>query len=357
MLRLSDREMKNGDEPDIWQWAKLTPIDEQPFSADFDLPDIASARAGESVRLTLGFRGISLIGSAKTPPVKPVDHVVEVSINGKVRGRATWDGRTEITRKLEVPLALLKDKGNRIALRVPQRDRPGGAGNFIVDVVMFNWFEVSYPARGAIAGGAAFSTSAGGTIEIGHDGAVAPEIYDTSGGYRRAEPAGKGRYRAAATANTDMFAIVGDASKPTLVRAIAADGLRAVAPGFDYLMVAHPRLIDAIQPLAQFHRGRGLRVAVADVDAVYDEFTAASRIRAIRRLVEWGQEHWQVKPRYLLLVGDASADIHHDVRVERLNRSVSVDRTRCRRKTCCRVRCRVHPGDAVRLGAVAASAT
>jgi hypothetical protein len=124
-----------------------------------------------------------------------------------------------------------------------------------------------------------------------------------------------------------MFAVAGDAGKPTLVRAIAADGLRAAAPGFDYLMVAHPRLIDAIQPLAQFHRTRGLQVAVADVDAVYDEFNGGiAHPSAIRKLVEWGRDHWQVKPRYLLLVGDASADIHHDVRVERLNASASAMR-------------------------------
>ena len=40
MIRLSDAEMKHGDEPDVWQWAKLTPIDAQPFAFDFDLPAI-----------------------------------------------------------------------------------------------------------------------------------------------------------------------------------------------------------------------------------------------------------------------------------------------------------------------------
>jgi len=326
MLRLSDQEMKAGDEPDIWQWAKLTPIDAQPFSADFDLPDIAPPRAGESAGLTIGFRGSSFIATPKNS-AKPVDHVVEISINGKVLGRESWDGRSEVTRKLDVPLALLKDKGNRIGLRVPQRDRPGDAGNFIVDVVMFNWLGVTYPARGRIADGAAFSTGADGMIELEHEGPAVPEIYDTLGGYRRAEPAGKGRYRAAATGNTDMYAVAGEASKPALVRAIADEDLRGAAPGFDYLMVAHPRLIDAIQPLAQLHRARGLKVAVADVDAVYDEFNGGiAHPVAIRKLVEWGSEHWQVKPRYLLLVGDASADIHHDVRVERLNASASAIR-------------------------------
>jgi hypothetical protein len=84
-------------------------------------------------------------------------------------------------------------------------------------------------------------------------------------------------------------------------------------------MVAHPRLLAAIEPLARFHRERHLRTAVLDVDAIYDEFNGGiAHPVAIRNLVEWGTQHWQVKPRYLLLVGDASADIHHDVRSERL---------------------------------------
>src|SRR4029079_15899986 len=112
-----------------------------------------------------------------------------------------------------------------------------------------------------------------GTIELGQDGAQAPDVYGADGSYQRASPAGNGRFRAIATANTALFgAIEGKLRTPTLVRAVAGDELRASDPGYDYLIVAHPQLIDAIQPLAAFHRTRGLRVAVADVDAVYDEF-------------------------------------------------------------------------------------
>ena len=187
---------------------------------------------------------------------------------------------------------------------------------------MFNWFGVNYPAGGEIgAATAQLSATADGTVQITHAGTAAPLLYDTGGGYRPSVAIGHGRFRARAAAHTDMFAVAdGDLLKPARVRAVADDDLHSASPGYDYLIVAHPRLINAIQPLAEFHRRRGLRVAVANVDAVYDDFNGGiTHPVAIRRLVEWGRKHWRIKPRYLLLVGDASVDIHHDVRVERLN--------------------------------------
>jgi hypothetical protein len=319
MLRLSDREMKPGEEPDIWQWAKLTPIDAAPFTWNFDLDDLAPARPGAKAQLSISFRGVSGVVRTKVL-AKTREHVVEITVNGKPLGRQDWDGRDEVRRTIELPAALLKSSDNRIELRVPQRDMADG--DFIVDVVMFNWFAMTYPVRGTIGDDtAAFAATADGTIQVSHDGALAPAIYGLDGGYRPTVAVGNGVFRASATANTDLFAAVeGKLRTPTLVRAVASGDLRSADPGFDYLIVAHQRLIDAIQPLAEFHRARGLRVAVSDVDAVYDEFNGGiAHPVAIRNLVAWGSEHWPVKPRYLLLVGDASADIHHDARSERLN--------------------------------------
>jgi hypothetical protein len=109
-----------------------------------------------------------------------------------------------------------------------------------------------------------------------------------------------------------------DLRQPLLARPIADDALHAEKQGFDYLVVAHPSLIDAIQPLAAFHREQGMRVAVIDVDSVYDDFNGGIvHPSAIRDLVAWGTAHWPSKPKYLLLVGDASFDIHHDQRTNR----------------------------------------
>ena len=73
MLRVSDAEMKPGEEPDVWQWAKLTPIDPKPFSFDFDLPDL-DARGARTAAFTFNFRGMSNV-PAKPNETKVADHL------------------------------------------------------------------------------------------------------------------------------------------------------------------------------------------------------------------------------------------------------------------------------------------
>ena len=321
MLRLNQAEMPPGTEPDVWQWAKLTPVDLHPFTTQFDLPDLARpARPGANATLTLAFRGVSNVLPSSTGK-KAVDHVVAITINGKSVASRNWEGRGEESMEISVPLALLKDKENVLDLRVPQRPVASDQAVFIIDVVMFNWMELSYPISGNLAAGrAAFRAVGDGDVELEDAGAQTLALYDANGGYRSLTAAGKGRYRGPASAGADLFALAdGHAAQPVLARPVAELDLRSNDAGYDYLMVAHPRLMSAIEPLARFHRERKLRTAVLDVDAIYDEFNGGiAHPVAIRNLVEWGTQHWKIKPRYLLLVGDASADIHHDVRSERL---------------------------------------
>ena len=75
-------------------------------------------------------------------------------------------------------------------------------------------------------------------------------------------------------------------------------------------MIAHPTLLDAIEPLADFHRERGLAVEVIDVFDAYDEFShGIVEPHAIRDLIAHAhRERPAPAPRFVLLVGDASWD-------------------------------------------------
>jgi hypothetical protein len=325
LLRLNESEMKPGQEPDVWQWAKLTPVDAKPFTWNFDLADLdtrIAARSAATAALTVDFRGVSSV-LAPREGKKAIDHALEIEVNGRALPPQYWDGRGDKRLDLAVPLSVLKDKNNVLSLRVPRRAVANDPANFIIDVVMFNWMEMKYPVRGDLAAStAAFTAEGDGNVEVelNYDGAVAPALYDADGGYRQLAPAGRGRYLGRVDGGTECFVLVnGQVQRPALVRPVAELDLLSDNTGYDYLMVAHPRLLAATEPLAKFHRARGLRTALLDVDAVYDAFNGGiSHPVAIRNLVAWGSEHWQAKPRYLLLVGDASADIRHDVRSERL---------------------------------------
>jgi hypothetical protein len=93
----------------------------------------------------------------------------------------------------------------------------------------------------------------------------------------------------------------------------------------DYIIVAHPEMMDAANKLADFHRNYSkLKVVTADVNQVYNEFASgASDIAAIRDFVRMFYKRAgtdpNLMPKYLLLLGQASYDykniIHNDVKI------------------------------------------
>ncbi|HET7777888.1 MAG TPA: C25 family cysteine peptidase [Rudaea sp.] len=319
LIRLNRVTMQPGEEPDFWQWAKLTHADPQPFTFAFDLPDLSRGGAAPAmIEATLNFRGISFINKPhkngeKTTP----HHVVEVTVNGKRVASLQWDERFESLQQVTLPRALLKAEGNVLGLQVPVR-HDGDADNPIVDVVMFNWFELTYPIDGNLgASTAAFSVAeaaakAPAIVELA---AAKPEpvtLYGSDGRLFADTPAGAGRHRfAGVTPGIEVYPVVGSAFlAPVLVRAVADQDWRDGGGGQDYVIISHRSLIDAIAPLAEFHRRNGLKVAVIDVDQVYDQFNdGISHPVAIKNLIDYARAHWAVKPRYVLLVGTASFDI------------------------------------------------
>ena len=315
MIRLEPDQQKPGEESDVWQWAKLTQIDPKPFSTSVDLPDLA---ARGDVVLTLNFRGLSdLLQPPKFKGTRPDDHTVAVLLDGKAVATFAWNGRDEVRREIKLPASALKARGNALTLSVPKRKLPWDKGSDAVDVVMFNWIEARYPLAGDLdAGVLPFQTMADGTMELQYRGAGTPMLYGSDGMRRSGRALGGGRYAfAAAAAGTELFpALDGALAKPDALKPVVANDWQHPAHGYDYLIVAHPKLIDAIKPLVAFHERRGLKVGVFDVDDVYDTFNhGITHPQAIRNLVDRAYHDWPApKPRFLLLVGDASFDIRHD---------------------------------------------
>ncbi|WP_150132248.1 C25 family cysteine peptidase [Dokdonella koreensis] len=319
MIRLDMSQQQPGQEPDVWQWAKLTHVDPQPFTTSFDLPDLAAR--GPDVALTLNFRGLStLFAPNNLKGSKPADHHVELRVNGRLLTALEWDKRDEVRKDVKVPLGLLEERGNTLEMRIPKRPVPWQPQNDVVDVVMFNWAEVRYPIAGDLDAGVfalAVRDQPAADQELRFQGAGAPVLFGDDGVRRPGEVLADGRYRfAPAPVDVDQYpALDGQLAAPVRVRA-AADGTdwRAPAHGYDYLIVSHASLMDAVRPLAEFHRQRGLKVAMIDPQEAYDQFNGGiSHPQAIRNLVDTAWNEWpEPRPRFLLLVGKASFDIRHD---------------------------------------------
>ncbi|MBL8299922.1 MAG: hypothetical protein JNN30_16405 [Rhodanobacteraceae bacterium] len=315
MIRLSQNQVKSWEEADFWHWAKLTHVDPEPFSFDVDLPDLA-ARGG-SVTLKLKFRGMSTVLPASPGATKPVDHSVSVLLAGKPVAQFDWDGRDEIEREFSLPASALQEKGNRFSLSVPKRPQKPGDPNFLVDVVMFNALDVDYPVDGDLARSTEALRITGAGKVVLRNGSGEVTLYSEDGRRWSAANGEFGRIEANAT----VHPVIGAGfATPQKVRAANTRNWHQPAEAVDYLMISHSRLIDAIQPLAEFHRRRGLKVAVIDVDEIYDQFNdGITHPQAIRRLMQQAYTQWpEPRPRFALLVGDASFDIRHQ-RIDRRN--------------------------------------
>ncbi len=319
LVRLDQQTMKPGDEPDVWLWAKLTHIDQKPFALEFDLPDLArNARTGTSATADLRFRGMSSVPKRAGERVRPSDHVVELTLNGHALAPLDWNGRDEIHKQVKLPIAWLRAKGNTLDLRVPARHRKSDDTTALVDVVMFDAADLTYPIAGDLdASSTPLETADSSTpaaVTLAYSGHDPVAFYSSAGEYRAGARAAGGRYRlAAAKPGVEIYPVAGaQFRQPTLLRAVAAQDLRDASPGYDYLIVSYPSLIDAVRPLAEFHRKQGLRVDLVNVDDIYDQFNGGVvHPSAIRDFIAWGHSHWRVKPRYVLLVGTASFDLRH----------------------------------------------
>lgn len=91
-------------------------------------------------------------------------------------------------------------------------------------------------------------------------------------------------------------------------------------------MIGHASLLEALAPLADFHRRRGLKVAVVDVEDIYNEFNdGIVSPFAIRDFIRHASEHRAAPaPRYVLLVGDASWNVRGDASRRNLVPSMQV---------------------------------
>jgi len=80
------------------------------------------------------------------------------------------------------------------------------------------------------------------------------------------------------------------------------------ARGADLVIVAHRSFVPALERLAALHRTEGLSVLIAPVDDVYDEFSFGAKDPAAIRLFIAMLRLTSVRPRAVLLAGDASFD-------------------------------------------------
>jgi hypothetical protein len=80
----------------------------------------------------------------------------------------------------------------------------------------------------------------------------------------------------------------------------------------DYLIVTHPDFTNALYPLCALRESLGLEVRMAEVSLIYSTFPTGARTDRIRAFLQQVYDHWDTRPEFVLLVGDACRDSTHD---------------------------------------------
>jgi hypothetical protein len=324
MIRIRESEIKGGDNSDLWFWAKLSQIDPKPKEIKLWLNSPATESDGR-VNLRIGVRGLSY------PNVRLVGdmahHRLEVSLNGEHLASDEWSGRKSHVLEInDVELGRFNRGPNTLGVSVPARIAADGE-NTLVDVVMLNWVEADFPHSGLIgpegqvdlrrteasddaeqAIGSAVQLKGKGQMRIYTPDGSRVEPFVVSAAFPGADTPVTVRFDPGPSER--FFVASGELRAVNLVEIDSPSNLVDRANQTDYLMIAHRRLIDAIQPLATFHRENGLEVDVVDVEDVYDEFNhGIIDPTALRQFISHAYHQWaRPAPRFVLLVGDASWD-------------------------------------------------
>ncbi len=316
LMRLTPEQAKASELPDVWYWAKITMIDPEPTKVTFDLPDLNSEFSDPV--LTLAFRGWSSLPAHEADESAPVhDHVLEVELNGKPAGTLAWNGNAHVVRDIRLPAGLLQASDNVLTLHVPQR-KPAWAKNRLVDIVMFDYLDIDYPVtQPTTRSSNAFTV----TTSIKLQGDNAPLLFGSDGVLYQPVAPDEARYASVPT-GTRLFPLTPDGqtlSPIGLRKTVYTHDLHNPEHGYEYIIIAHPSLMEAIEPLADFHRLQGMKTTVVNVNAIYDQFNdGIVSPYAIRDMLKHAYDNWpKPRPHYVLLVGDASFDIHDGERSEK----------------------------------------
>ncbi len=238
-------------------------------------------------------------------------HSVRVAVNGKVVGSLTFEGKTAVSESFSLPQGVLVPGENIFRLVALNPD---------ADISLMDYIRVSY-WRTLETDEDFLPITISGNRTITAGGFSTPEIraIDVT------DPAAPEEYMGTVTPDGDRYAITislrdsdirnvylfadTQIQEPAAVKPNKPSDWYGMSGGADVVIISHGDFIESLQSLKDQYRAEGYRVILADVEDLYDEFSYGHKTPyAIKDFLAKAMVDWRIKPRYLLLVGDASFD-------------------------------------------------
>ena len=259
--------------------------------------DAASTNGG---MLEVALQGVTMTG-----------HRVEVQINGARAGEVDFNGQNEGVSRLPIAQSLLKEGANIVRL-VPF----GGPSDIsLVDYLRLTYWHTFVADNDQLR----FNGSPKQVVTI--DGFTNPAIrvvdvtdsnapLEILGAIRR----GKSGYSVTISVpGSGLRTLV--AMTDNTARRVANITLdqpstwRQASNGANLVIFTRREFMLALEPLRALRQSQGYKVAVVDIEDVYDEFSYGNKTpQAIKGFLAYARGNWKIAPRFVILAGDASYD-------------------------------------------------
>jgi len=298
---------------DHWFWEYL--VSSVPRNYAFIANNISSDGSLTGT-LTVNLQGVSSVA-----------HDLRIEVNGSEVLSSTagwgWGGRAPFSTTVDVDQGYFQEGSNTVTLELISSS----------DSAFTNWLEVryydTYVAEGDVL---AFSSPDANTYRYevsnfsGND--VEEGVYDVSDMtavqvFTSTTVTGSGPYTVTfgdVSAGNSRYLALTDAQRLSpvieevthLSSPYTPSDLLDGGPGADYILITHSDFWTEAQTLA-VHRDFDYRVAVIDVQEIYDHFNGGlMSAESIRDFLDYAYHNWQApEPTYVLLLGDGTSDMRN----------------------------------------------
>ncbi|MFL6212264.1 MAG: C25 family cysteine peptidase [Blastocatellia bacterium] len=276
-----------------------------------------SVIAGTPVEQTLTLRNVDQTAKGEATldvtlqGVTILSHQVQVYFNGALAGTMQFGGQNAASARFALSTWQLREGDNQV--RLVALDGP-------TDISLVDTIRVGYWHQLAADNDALRFTAAGGQgLTINGFSNAAVRVFDVTnpaavqevvGTIAKRDAAYSVTFSLATAGQRDLLVITDDKlNKPAAIRQTRASQWRTPAHAADLIILTHSDFTASLSALVKARTAQGLRVEVADVDEIYNEFNFGSKSpQAIRDFLQYASVNWQTPPRYVLIVGDASLD-------------------------------------------------
>jgi uncharacterized protein (TIGR03382 family) len=263
----------------------------QPMSRIFSTPAIDLTSA-EPVILEISLQGLTLNA-----------HAVDVQVNGTTVGTVQSVFQDVAKASFTLPAGALLAGDNTVTL----------VGHTAAEIAVEISQRLTYPRLYTMSGPLRFTAAGGAAVQL--LGAAAPGAHVLDITIASVPSA----VASTAGSTTSSFTVPGSGNRvlyayrdqDVLTPAVLANvpSRWHSAPGADLVIIGARALLPSLQPLADARTSEGLKVALVDVEDVYDEFSAGVKdATAIRSFLLHAALNWSIQPRFVLLAGAATYD-------------------------------------------------